>query len=186
MARNIWNHLHPNECFVTGAGISQALKSQCAEQRERCLYTSVSLFIWLRCLRYLRIAFVTVPIILGSVAGWDLLQSQDGAVKTIAAVCAFLAGLAPAIYAALKLDEHLPTVARLAGEYKNLEIIFGDLQQVGSFKAFEEFEAEYKEARNRLEQANGEAYTAPQFCFKQAKKAIQAGHYSFEDTNKLT
>jgi len=169
---------------VTDDGISQALKTQCAEQRERCLYTSASLLVWLRLLRQLRVGFVTFPIILGSVAGWDLLQGQDGSFKTLTAICAFLAGLVPAIYAALKLDEHLPTVARLAGEYKNLEIIFGDLQQVGSFKPFAEFEVEYREARSRLEQANSEAYTAPQFCFRRAKKAIEMGHYSFEDSNK--
>ncbi len=33
---------------------------------------------------------------------------------------ALVAGIVPAVYAALKLDEHLPTAMRLAGEYKNL------------------------------------------------------------------
>jgi hypothetical protein len=106
---------------------------------ERCVYTSTSLLIWLRVLRKLRIGFVVVPIIFGSLAGWDLLQGQDRGFKTVTAVFAFLAGLLPAVYAALKLDEHLPTVTRLAGEYKNLEILFGDLAEVGPVKTFEAF-----------------------------------------------
>lgn len=161
--------------------LSVALKSQCAEQRERCIYTSTALFIWLRLLRKARIVFIIVPIIFGSVAGWDLLQGNDGSFKTVTAVFAFLAGLIPAVYAALKLDEHLPTVARLAGEYKNLEILFRELEQVWSGKGFEEFEEEYKKARDRLEKANAEAYTTPEFCFRKAKKKIDAGHYSFDN-----
>jgi hypothetical protein len=129
-----------------------------------------------------RIGFVVVPIIFGAVAGWDLLQGQDGTIRTVTATFALFAGLVPAVYAALKLDEHLPTAARLAGEYKNLEILFSDLRQVGPTKAIEEFEAEYKEARDRLEKANAEAYTAPEWCFRKAEKKIKAGHYSFDDS----
>lgn len=121
------------------AEASQALARQCEEQRERCLYTSSSLFIWLRFLRKARIAFVIVPIIFGSLAGWDLLQGHDGAFTTVTAIFAFVAGLVPAVYAALKLDDHLPTAAQLAGEYKNLEILFGDLKQTGPFKSIEDF-----------------------------------------------
>jgi hypothetical protein len=164
---------------------ADALRSQCSQQHERCLYTSVSLFIWLRCLRKARVALIIVPIILGSLAGWDLLQGHDGAFKIVTAVFAFLAGLVPAVYSALKLDDHLPTAARLAGEYKNLEILFADLAQVGPTKALE-FEAEYKQARSRLEKANAEAYTAPEWCFRAAKKKIEAGHYSFEEAGKDT
>jgi hypothetical protein len=166
---------------MIGAESSQALARQCEEQRERCLYTSSSLFIWLRFLRKARIAFVIVPIIFGSIAGWDLLQGHDGTFTTVTAVFAFLAGLVPAVYAALKLDDHLPTAAQLAGEYKNLEILFGDLRQTGPFKAFENFESEYKQARDRLEKANAQAYTAPEWCFRAAKKKIDAEHYSFEN-----
>jgi hypothetical protein len=47
------------------------------------------------------------------------------------------------------------------------------------FKAFEDFESEYKQAGDRLEKANAQAYTAPEWCFRVAKKKIDAGHYSF-------
>jgi hypothetical protein len=97
----------------------------------------------------------------------------------LTAFLALLAGLVPAIYAALKLDDHLPTAARLSGEYKNLEIVFGDLEKVGEHKPFEEFEKEYLAARNRLESANAEGYTAPEWCFRRARKKIKRGHYTF-------
>ena len=103
VAGHLWQR-RPSGCRLTSA---EALQSQCAQQCERCLYTSASLFIWLRFLRMARIAFVIVPIIFGAFARWDLLQGQDGEVKTVTATLALLAGLVPTIYAALKLDEHL-------------------------------------------------------------------------------
>lgn len=161
-----------------------ALKKQCAEQRERCLYSSTTLLVWLRVLRKVRIALVVLPIVFGAVAGWDLL-SGDSAYATLTAILALMAGLVPAVYAALKLDEHLPTAARLAGEYKNLEILFADLERVGPLKPFTDFEAEYKSARERLEAANGESYTAPEWCFRVAQKKIKSGHYSFGEGGRL-
>jgi hypothetical protein len=160
--------------------LATALKAQCAEQRERCLYTSITLLIWLRFLRKMRIGFVILPIILGAVASWDILKGNDRFMILTAAL-ALIAGLVPAVYAALKLDEHMPTAARLAGEYKNLEIVFTDLERVGPLKPFEVFEKEYLEARGRLEAVNAEAYTAPEWCFQKARKKIKAGHYQFGD-----
>ena len=37
------------------ADLNQSLKAQCAEHRERCLYTSAALYIWLRKLKQIRI-----------------------------------------------------------------------------------------------------------------------------------
>jgi hypothetical protein len=156
--------------------LAQALKAQCEEQRERCVYTSGSLLIWLRTLRKLRVAFVILPIIFGALASWDLLSSNDR-FRIVTAILALMAGLVPAVYAALKLDEHLPDAARLAGEYKNLELVFADLARLGPFKPVDVFETEYKEARARLESANSESYTAPEWCFRLARKKIKAGHY---------
>lgn len=165
---------------MTSSDLPQALKQQCAEHFERCQYTSTSLFIWLRWLRLIRIVFVVVPIIFGAVAGWDLLKGSGGTLSIITATMALLAGVIPAVYSALKLDEHLPTAARLAGEFKNLEILFADLEKTGPYRPIEDFDADYKQARGRLEKVNAEAYTAPEFCFRAAKKKIEAGHYEFE------
>jgi hypothetical protein len=170
---------------VTMDAATTALQAQCAEQHERCLYSSTTLFIWLRTLRLMRIGFVVVPIIFGALASWDLLTGYSS-LKWLTALLALLAGLVPAIYAALKLDEHLPTAARLAGEYKNLEIVFADLEKVGPHKPFAEFETEYKAARERLEKANAEAYTAPEWCFRRAQRKIKTGHYNFDSTRGAT
>ena len=160
-----------------------ALKAQCEQQWERCLYTSNTLLIWLRTLRKLRIGFIITPIVFGTLASWDLISSDDR-FRVLTAVLALVAGLVPAIYAALKLDEHMPTAARLAGEYKNLEILFKDLGRIGPKKTFAEFEAEYKEARERLEAANKESYTAPEWCFNRARAKIEKGDYWFEEENQ--
>jgi hypothetical protein len=163
---------------------NDALKVQCKEQWERCLYTSNTLMVWLRTLRIIRVAFVVIPIVFGALASWEILKGNNR-FEYITATMALVAGLVPAIYAALKLDEHLPTATRLAGEYKNLEIVFADLGSIGPHKPFDVFEAEYKEARSRLEAANSEAYTPPEWCFRRARKKIQAGHYAFgEDPPK--
>lgn len=161
---------------------SKALQAQCKEQWERCLYTSNTLMIWLRTLRTTRVAFVVIPIVFGALASWEILKGNSR-FEYITATMALIAGLVPAIYAALKLDEHLPTATRLAGEYKNLEILFADLGSIGPHKPLDVFEAEYKEARSRLEAANAEAYTPPEWCFRRARRKVSAGHYTFGEDN---
>ena len=74
--------------------LAAAMQKQCAEQRERCVFTSGSLFIWLRALRFLRILFVVVPIICGSLAGWDLLKATPE-YAALTALLALAAGLYP-------------------------------------------------------------------------------------------
>jgi hypothetical protein len=101
----------------------------------RCLYTSNTLMVWLRALRITRIGFVVMPIVFGALASWEILKGNSR-YEYITATMALIAGLVPAVYAALKLDEHLPTATRLAGEYKNLEIVFRDLGAIGPHKPF--------------------------------------------------
>ena len=106
---------------------------------------------------------------------WTACSGMSGAMvwmrrETIEAI-SFQAIRTPKVMPALFVDEqrqqsllgdagHGPLVlvdaARLAGEYKNLEIVFADLEQIGSHKSFEVFEAEYLQARARLEKANAE------------------------------
>ena len=63
-----------------------------------------------------------------------------------------------ALYAALKLDESIPTTTKLAGEYKNLEITFAELKKVGPTRALPQFEEDFRAAKARLEAANAFAY----------------------------
>jgi hypothetical protein len=163
------------------ADLNQSLKAQCAEHRERCLYTSAALYIWLRTLKQIRIVFVILPIVLAGFASWDFLSSETSD-PVLAVLFALTAGIFPAVYSALKLDDNLQIVAMLAGEYKNLEIVFATLENVSSLKPFREFEAEFNQAVERLQAANAHAYPAPEWCFKRAKNRTKKGHYSFDTT----
>jgi hypothetical protein len=75
-----------------------------------------------------RIVFLVMPIIFGALASWEILKG-DNKYEYLTATTALVAGIVPAVYAALKLDEHLPTAVRLAGEYKNLETFSGTSPQ---------------------------------------------------------
>src|SRR5947209_2066915 len=126
------------------ASKSVELALECKRLSENCLYTSTTLYIYLKCLRAVRLFFIVVPLILGSVSTWNLLTSSTSRTAQItAAVCAFLAGLLPTIYAALKLDDHLAVCGTAAGEFKNLQDRFRQAALVSSKKAFEEFEADF-------------------------------------------
>src|ERR1700722_1461337 len=104
------------------ASKQKQLALECKRQVDNCLYTSTSLFIWLRWLRAFDIVLVIVPLILGSLAGWEMLTTSDfPSVKVLASICAFLAGLIPVVYAALKFDDRLETCKKLAGNFKNLQ-----------------------------------------------------------------
>jgi hypothetical protein len=56
----------------------QNLIDECKRQGESCLYTSATLFEWLKSLRRWRVGFVVAPIILGAVATWPLLAKEPG------------------------------------------------------------------------------------------------------------
>jgi hypothetical protein len=159
----------------TGAATAaQTLQNLCNEKRIRCLYTSTTFLIWLKFLRFVRTILIILPIAFGALAGWGLLKSNSE-LQVIAAVFALLAGVIPAIYGALKFDEFLPLAVRLTGEYKNLEIAFGDLEKMSVYKPATELELEYGRAREGLERANAQSFTAPEWCYQRAKRKIEAG-----------
>src|SRR5262249_10619103 len=105
-------------------------------------------------------------------ASWDFLSSETSD-AVLAALFALTAGIFPAVYFALKLDDNLQIVAMLAGEYKNLEIVFATLENVSSLKPFREFEGEFNQAVERLQAANAHAYPAPEWCFKRVRARRQ-------------
>ncbi len=161
--------------------ISYELAKECMRRSESCLYTSTSLFSWLRFLRWMKILFAGVPLICGSIAGWHILvNSQSPKVQYLIAICSFLAGLMPSIYLALKLDDHLDDCKRLAGEFKNLQDAYRQVALVSRHKPFDAFEAETKKLNERLENARKESVTPPEFFFKRAQKKVKSGDYSFD------
>src|SRR5689334_14887780 len=119
MAENIWTR-YPHQLISMEK--REQLIQECKRQTESCLYTSTALFIWLRTLRLLKVIFIVLPLVLGSVASGKLLLTADPEnAKAFSAICAFLAGLLPSVYAALKYDDRLKECSALAAEFKNLQ-----------------------------------------------------------------
>ena len=86
---------------------TQNLIEECKRQEESCLYTSTTLFEWLKSMRRYRVLFVVAPIILGGIAAWPIFKQQPGC-EWLTGLCALLAGITPAIYKALNLDVEQP------------------------------------------------------------------------------
>jgi hypothetical protein len=129
-------------------------------------------------LRAWRFIFVVVPLVLGSVATWTLLASSDvPGVKVFVAVCAFIAGLFPTVYRALKLDDNIALCAKQAAEFKNLQDRFRQCAMVSSLKPFDEFDRDFAPLMKRLEKARGPSYTPPEWCFRRAQRKVKSGDY---------
>lgn len=160
--------------------LNEKLANECRRiASNTCLYTSTSLFEWLRFLRTMQVIFMITPVIFGSLATWNILtEAEVEGVRFSTAIFAFLAGLIPAIYGVLKLDEHIIKTSRLAGEFKNLQDRFDIAATVSSQKPFEDFEREVNGLLDRLELARAESYTAPQLFFWLARKKIRKGLYT--------
>ena len=112
-------------------GRAENLIDECRRQEESCLYTSTSLFEWLKWMRLLKVFFVVIPIVLGGVAAWPLLAKQDD-YKWVTGACALLAGLAPAVYKSLDFDVSLNQIAKHANQFKILQDRFRGLARDGS------------------------------------------------------
>ena len=156
---------------------------ECRRMEESCLYTSTTLFEWLKCLRFWRAFFVVIPIILGGVATWPLLAHRDD-FKWVTGVCALLAGLAPAIYKALDFDVNLNGIAQYAHVSKTLQDRFRQAWRVTALGPFEDFTKEFDDLMTRKDAARASSLTAPERFFSKARRKIEAGHYDFSIDEK--
>lgn len=154
------------------------LVTECKRQEESCLYTSTTLFEWLKSLRWWRVAFVVAPIILGGVATWPLLTKQSG-YEWLTGGCALLAGLVPAIYKALHFDVNLETLAKHAHQFKILQDRFRQAASITALSGFDELKAEFTKLMDRMDAARAISLTAPERFFHKAQEKIAAGHYEF-------
>jgi hypothetical protein len=154
------------------------LIAECKRQEESCLYTSTTLFEWLKSLRWWRVAFVIVPIILGGLATWPLLARQPG-YEWITGICALLAGLVPAIYKALNFDVSLDALAKHAHQFKILQDRFRQAASITGQLGFDDLNAEFAKLMDRMDAARAISLTAPERFFRRAQKKVAAGHYDF-------
>ncbi|MBM3358112.1 MAG: hypothetical protein FJY54_10345 [Betaproteobacteria bacterium] len=161
------------------------LIEECKRQEESCLYTSATLFEWLKSLRRWKVAFVVAPIVLGGIATWPLLARQPD-YEWVTATCALLAGLAPAVYKALDFDVSLDAVAKHAHAFKILQDRFRQAWRVTSLVPGDTFEKDFADLMQRLDAARSASLTAPERFFKKAQAKVSAGHYAFTVDQKGT
>jgi len=126
-----------------------------------------------------------VPLVLGGLGAWKLLTASDVAsVQLLASVCAFLAGLLPTIYAALKFDDSLDAVARSATAFKNLQDCFRQMALIYSHDPVEQYQERFEEAMAKMNEARAAALTPPEWVFKLAQRKVKSGDYSFDHDEK--
>jgi hypothetical protein len=182
MAENLWFPDPPDNLMDER---TQNLIDECKRLEESCLYTSTTLFEWLKRLRLWKGVFVVAPIVLGAVAAWPILKQRTG-YEWLTGVCALLAGIAPAVYKALDFDVSLDTVAKHAHQAKILQDRFRQAWRVTALGSFEDFKKEFDDLMTRVDAARSTSLTAPEHFFKKAQEKIAAGHYSFSVDEKKT
>jgi hypothetical protein len=95
-------------------------------------------------------------------------------------VWAFLAGLLPSIYSALKLDDKLRECTNAAAEFKNLQDRFRQAALVAAYKPFAEFETQFDALMSRFEAARKPSITPPERIFRAAQAKVKSGDYTFD------
>ena len=157
------------------------LVQECIREFDNCQYTAVSHLIWLRDKRRVKTYFIVLPIVFGAVSTFQLIAKSDSAyLQVVAATCAFLAGLMPAIFTALKYDEDLERLKLSAAEFMNLRDRFRQCAILSTKQSFADFEAGFQKLMDRMEAARREALTAPERYFKAAQEKLKSGDYSFD------
>ncbi len=164
---------------------TQNLIDECRRQEESCLYTSTTLFEWLKRLRFWKVLFVVTPIIFGGVATWPLLVHQDG-YEWVTGACALLAGFAPAVYKALDFDVSLSLVVKHGNQFKIFKDRFRQAWRVAALGPFDDFKREFDDLMARMDAARASSLTAPERYFKKAQSKVDAGHYDFAVDAKAT
>lgn len=130
-------------------------------------------------MRWWRVAFVVVPILLGGLATWPLLSTQTD-FQWVTAVCALLTGLMPAVYKALDFDVSLGTLAKDAHQFKMLQDRFRQAWRVTALDDFGPFKAEFDALMERMDAARTSSLTPPERFFKKAQKKVSSGNYDFD------
>lgn len=154
-----------------------AIIAECRRQEESCLFTSTTLYIWLRKVRLQKRIFVVAPIIIGGVAGLSVLQSVLE--PWIVAVLAFIASLFPALADALKIQTSVEEIAKSAGDFKSLQDRFRRVATITALSEVDGAEAALSELMDRMDVVRSTSITPPEWAFEMARKKIEAGDYSF-------
>lgn len=150
-------------------------------QEESCLYTSTSLYLWLRQVRRQNTVFIVAPIVLGALAGFSILK--DVFPDWVTATLALLASLFPALANGLKIQTSIDEIAANAAAFKSLQDRFRQLAEITVTSGDERAQHELRELTDKLDVARANSITPPECYFEKARKKIEAGDYSFSVDN---
>ena len=175
MAENL-RVLHPKVDLMDQR--AQEIIDECKRQQESCSYTSTALYSWLKEVRVYRVAFITLPIVFGSVASAKILLKNPD-YDWVTAVAALLAGLFPAIFKALDLDVSIKAMADSAHRFEGLRDRFRQASLIGATKTTDELEEEFKRLMDDMDDARAASLAIPERHFKKAQGKIEGGHYGF-------
>jgi len=162
----------------------QEIINECKRQEESCLYTSTALYEWLKSIRFWRIVFIVAPIIAGSFASANILR-KDPDLQWLSAIAALVAGLFPAIFKALQLDNSIKAIADNAAQFKVLQDRFRQAALIGATKPVDDLEKEFKALIDRMDKARASSLTPPERFFNRARRKIQSGDYTFDSVAPL-
>ena len=155
----------------------QAIIAECARQEESCLYTSSTLYIWLRRVRLQKKIFVAAPIIIGGLAGLSVIQEWFP--DWVVAILAFTASLFPALADGLEFETSANELSRRAAEFKALQDRFRRLATITALNDVDAAEETLNDLMDRMDVARSSSITPPEWAFESARRKIEAGHYRF-------
>lgn len=154
-----------------------AIIAECRRQEESCLYTSTSLYVWLRRVRWQKQIFVAAPIIIGGVAGVAILK--EWLPDWIMALLAFIASLFPALADGLKIETSVDEITRLAADFKALQDRFRRAANITALSDVDTAEQTLAELMDRMDVARSSSITPPEWAFEEARRKIEGGDYTF-------
>lgn len=156
---------------------AKAIAEEARRQEESCLYTSTSLYLWLRRVRLQKQLFVIIPIILGAVAGFSAFKEHVPAV--LVATLTLVAGLFPALADALKIATSVDEISASAATFKALQDRFRRLATITVLSDVDAAEAALAELMDRMDVARSSSITPPERYFTAAQAKIKSGDYNF-------
>lgn len=174
MGRNVW---WKDTYFGMNSMALTELKLECARQVQSCLYTSTSLYIWLRWVRFFRVVFVLAPLLLSGLAALGLTKFNFPNYAVV--ILSFLASFFPALQYALKIETSIEQIAREASRYKALQDRFRQVATISVAQGEDVALREFSAAMDDLNSVRAGSITAPERYFKKAQKKIADGDYDF-------
>lgn len=159
----------------------QQLEIECTRLEENCRYTAAGLYDWSKSARCISNVLLVVPIVCGAFASSEILFGFFGEKsELLIAISALLAGLFPAIFKALDLDNNTKQILSSAAEFTNLRDRFRQLGKIKPTETFDELYQSFETLVEKLEDVRRLSPPLPNKHFKSARKSIEAGNYTNE------